>query len=250
MREYREYRKEVGMTGLLKRDGVYHVRLMVDGKRTSRSTGCRNLKDATIEARRIRELYESEKVLRTRACPLGAKDATIEKIIQLAEEAKNIKGCKLDDSTLRTYRSKIRQIAKILKVETVEQLRKAFMDNPDWFPPTVSEETWMSNVRNARNLFKKQRLKFYKQKGFDIRNPFAELYIPQPEIQPFELFPKEVADEIMERAQEELKEKHEQVYRALLLMKNLGLRAQEAAHLHWGDIMATQLVMVRQDPYS
>ncbi|MGC9452381.1 MAG: tyrosine-type recombinase/integrase [Oceanipulchritudo sp.] len=225
------------MKGLVKRNGIYHYRIFAQGREMVRSTGCSELRAATRVARELKAKW-------LRQAPLPKKepesnilrDMSIEDVCRLAWKARYRVGCSAEDSTLRTYCNRLRRLSRHLEVETISELKTALpriRENP---PKHLKPATVEGMLSGSKSLFKAARMKFYGEEGFDIENPFADFYVKPAQIQPFDLFPRAKGNAIAREAEEQLKESDEPVYRALLLLRNAGLRAQEAAHLKWCNV--------------
>lgn len=160
-------------------------------------------------------------------------------------------GCSAEDSTLRTYCNRLRRLSRHLAVETISELKTALPRIREQPPKHLKPATVEGMLSGSKSLLKAARLKFYREKGYDIENPFEDFYVKPAKIQPFDLFPRAKGNAIAREAEEQLKESDEPVYRALLLLRNAGLRAKEAAHLKWCNITAEDgLLHICQDSKS
>jgi len=103
-------------------------------------------------------------------------------------------------------------------------------------PKNLKASTVEDLLSGSKSLFKAARLKFYREQGYAIENPFKDFYVKPAQIQPFDLFPRAKGNAIARDGEKQLKESDEPVHRALLLLRNTGLRAQEAAHIKWCNL--------------
>lgn len=225
------------MKGLVKRGGIYHFRIFANGREMVRTTGCSDLRSAKrvareLEAKWIKQIPVPKQETESKVLT----DMSIEQVCQLAWKAKHRIGCHVEDSTLRTHCSRLRRLSRYLKVGTVRELKEALPGYRDSPPRDLKASTVEGLLIGAKSLFKAARLKFYREQGFEIESPFREFYVKPAKIEPFDLFPRSKGNAIAMEAQQQLKDTDEPVYRALLLLRNAGLRTQEAGHLKWSNI--------------
>jgi integrase len=174
-------------------------------------------------------------------------DPTIEEIALLYDEwiASATPGqTRPQPQTAKTNKNRMRQLARLVKAETVSELRTSMNGlTPDKIG--VSPENFVSLLRSAAGPFWPKVLKHYKSQGVEFDTPFPTL----PRVLKRRFFEAPSIEQILRLkalADKELKPNDVYSYLLFLLALGAGLRLQEAAHVKWEDITSNG-ICVRND---
>ena len=146
--------------------------------------------------------------------------------------------------TAKANKCRLRQLARLVKAETVSELRTSMNAlTPDKIG--VSPENFVSLLRSAAGPFWPKVLKHYKSQGVEFETPFPTL----PKVLKRRYFEAPSVEQILKLkalADKELKPDDVYCYLLFLLALGAGLRLQEAAHVKWEDITSNG-ICVRND---
>jgi integrase len=149
-----------------------------------------------------------------------------------------------DPTTAHAYKTRLRNLMRRLKVETVGELRAAMKGlTPEKLG--VTPENFVSLLRSAAGPFWPKVLKWYRANGLEFETPFPTV----PAVLDREFFEaptEEQVERLDELAIKELKPFDEQSYVLFMLALGVGLRLQEAAHLRWENV-GVGTIEVRSD---
>jgi integrase len=146
--------------------------------------------------------------------------------------------------TVKTNKNRLRQLARLVKAETVSELR-ASMNGLTWDKIVKTEANFVSLLRSAAGPFWLKVMNYYKTQGIDFETPFPTL----PKVLKRRFFDAPSVEQILRLkalADKELKPNDVYCYLLFLLALGAGLRLQEAAHVRWEDITPNR-IQVRND---
>lgn len=146
--------------------------------------------------------------------------------------------------TAKMYTNRLLQLARLLRVGTVAELRAA-MKGLTAQKIGTSQENFVPLIRSAAGPFRRKAMDYYASQGIVFETPFPAVpaVIKKP---PFEAPSEEQIAELFAAAVEELKPHDTQCFLLFALMLGAGLRQQEATHVRWENINQTG-IFVRND---
>jgi len=137
-------------------------------------------------------------------------------------------------STAHNYYLRLRQLCRLLEVDTVGHLAVA-AKGLNHTRLGVKEGNFVPLVRGAAGVFRRACMEYYELQGLHFTAPLKS----GPKIRVNEFTNPPTAEQLQrlkKAAERELKIDHEREYLAFTMMLNAGCRAQEAAHIRWMDI--------------
>lgn len=137
-------------------------------------------------------------------------------------------------STSHNYYLRLRQLCRLLDVDTVGKLAIA-AKGLNHTRLRVTEANFVPLVRGAAGVFRRACMEYYALQGLHFTAPLKSG--PKIRINEFNNPPTaEQLERLKKAAERELKIDHEREYFAFNMVLNAGCRAQEAAHVRWMDI--------------
>lgn len=146
--------------------------------------------------------------------------------------------------TAKTNKNRLRQLARLLKVETVSELR-AKMPGLTHETLRTSPANFVSLLRSAAGPFWPKVLREYKKDGVEFETPFPTLpkVLKRPRFRAPSL---DLIIKLKASADEELLTHDSNCYLLFLMALGAGLRLQEATHVRWEDVLPNG-IYVRND---
>lgn len=178
--------------------------------------------------------------------PLPA-DPTIENVVLLYDAfmATATPGSKRHPKprTARANKNRLRQLARLLGIKTVEELRKKYqgltpaslrgMQRSRNEVDLITDENFIPLVRGAACVFSAAAREFYAERGYACKSPFPSL--PAVVKRPFLAPPRATVDALIAWAEAEIRP-NPRDWMLFILCLGLGVRVQEAAHLRWSEV--------------
>ena len=229
---------------------IYHVYFRVrDRQRASgwrqvfRSCETESYTEATERAARILAEEIEAKNSPTPVSPEATakpainSDPTIEEVIALhrqwiAEAAPGETRPSL--STAHNYHLRLRQLCRILGVETTAELKEAVKGlTHDMLD--VTPENFVPLMRNAAGIFRRACMRYYVDKGVTFEPPLTS---GPPVIErPFTAIPTFQQLHLIRARMRERAIQNPRDYLLFLLVLDAGLRVQEATHVQWRHVL-------------
>lgn len=147
-------------------------------------------------------------------------------------------------STVATNKTRLRHLARLLKVNTVSEMR-ASMNGLTHQKLNITPGNFVPLLRCAAGPFWAKVMNFYASRGIVFDTPFPTL----PKVLKRPRFAAPTIEQVRmlaAKAQDELSQLDPHSYLLFLLCLGVGLRQQEATHVRWEDVQSNG-IMVRND---
>lgn len=184
-------------------------------------------------------------------------DTYIEEVLDLFDQWMDQKTPGSNHPSLGTagnYKRRLKQLCRLLSVETVEDLRAAYRGltaakirkiqksrRLKEGETLISDANFVPLVRGAAGVFSLGALDFLDKMGVSIKNPFPSL--PSVEWTEFDPPEFEVVQALQRAAEENLRGQKPRDWVLFLLCAGVGMRVQEALHATWRDVKHDHMII-------